>query len=86
MESLRRIAALLGRLIGLRTQESEVTVTVEGKWKGWFDPVRLSLFGIIVALVVLMGFCAGCSTLLDDLRDEQGTRDLVTEGPYECCP
>ncbi len=77
MEPLRRLAALLGRLIGLRTQESEVSVTVEGKWKGWFDPVRLGLFALLVALVVLLGFCAGCSTLLDD----EGTPDPLTEGP-----
>ncbi len=85
MEPLRKIATLLGRLVGLRTQESEVSLTVEGKWKGWFDPVRLVLATVAVALLVALfaggiGVCAALTT------NDEGTPDLLTEGPYVCCP
>ncbi len=80
MEPLRRVAALLGRLIGLRTQESEITVTGQGKWTGWFDPVRLTLAALVVALSVFIGFCTALNL------DDEGTPDPVTEGPYQCCP
>ncbi len=81
MEPLRRLGTLVGRLIGLRTQESEVSVTVEGKWKGWFDPVRLGLATVAIVLVaVLFASAIGvCSAL--SFNDE-GTPDSLTEGPY----
>ena len=82
MEPLRRVAALLGRLIGLRTHESEVSVTVEGKWKGWFDPVRLTLTALVVAMALTMAICVACSNVEDRLFNDEGTPDLVTEGPY----
>lgn len=86
MNAWRNVAALLGRLIGLRTQKSEVSVTVEGKWKGWFDPVRLTLTALVVAMALTMAICVACGNIEDRIFNDEGTRDPVTEGPYQCCP
>jgi hypothetical protein len=58
MASVRkRLAAILaafGTTIGLRTTESDVTLTVEGRWSGKFDPVRLgTTILVVIALIVV---------------------------------
>ena len=85
MNTWRRIAALFGRLVGLRTQDSEVSVTVEGKWRGWFDPVRLTLTLLVIAMALTMAICVACSNVEDRLFNDEGTAGLTTDGPYQCC-
>ena len=62
---LARALAVLGDLIGLRSTESDVTVTVEGKWAGRFDPIRLALVILLVLALLFGGLCT-VFTLGDD--------------------
>ncbi len=64
---LARALAVLGDLIGLRSTESDVTVTVEGKWAGRFDPIRLVLTMLLVLALLFGGMCT-LFTLGDDGR------------------
>ncbi len=68
----------LGGLIGLRSTESDVTVTVEGKWAGRFDPIRLALTVLLVLALLFGGLCT-VFTLGDD-GSMAGTPSL---NPYQ---
>ena len=71
---VRRLLATVGGLVGLRSTESDVTVTVEGKWAGRFDPVRLSLAILVVGMVIVVALCTAFTW---------DAGDLVREGPYQ---
>ncbi len=49
--------AVLGNIVGLRSTSSDVTVTVEGRWSGRFDPVRLSLTILVLIMLATASVC-----------------------------
>ncbi len=75
---LARALAVLGDLIGLRSTESDVTVTVEGKWTGRFDPVRLALTILLVLALLFGGLCT-----VFTLGDDGSTVGAPTLNPYQ---
>lgn len=54
---LLALLAAVGNIIGLRSTESDVTLTVEGRWSGRFDPVRLGLTVLVVIMVAAASVC-----------------------------
>jgi hypothetical protein len=70
--------AVLGNIVGLRSTESDVTITVEGRWSGRFDPVRLGLTALMILAVMYAGLCTAFSWGANG-----APWDLVREGSYQ---
>ncbi len=57
-DRLAAALAAVGNIVGLRSTESDVIFTVEGRWSGKFDPIRLSLSLMVAGMAVLIGICS----------------------------